>query len=178
MFRKIAGKEEEIMVVVYVDDILAHTKGLAAVERFAAELGRKFKLKGVGDAKYYMRCHITRDHEAHEFKLDQRLYVKSIVKKFGVKKASRAPVSSEVPTLSKEDEPQTPEGEKYTLKFPYREAVGAVMWVATMTRPNIASAVRAVARFCENPRLVNKKAVLKVMKYLLHTKEWGITYGG
>ena len=46
-----------------------------------------------------------------------------------------------------------------------------------MTRPGIASAVRAVARFCANPGLAHKKAVLNVMQYLLHTKEWGITYG-
>ena len=32
-------------------------------------------------------------------------------------------------------------------KFPYREALGALMWTATMTRPDIAYAVRAVARF-------------------------------
>ncbi|CAN0007191.1 unnamed protein product, partial [Ascophyllum nodosum] len=63
-------------------------------------------------------------------------------------------------------------------KFPYREAVGALMWTATMTRPDIACAVRAVARFCENPGPTHKKAVMKIFQYLLHTKEWGIRYGG
>ena len=33
------------------------------------------------------------------------------------------------------------------LNFPYREAVGALMWTATMTRPDIAGVVRAVDRF-------------------------------
>ena len=47
-----------------------------------------------------------------------------------------------------------------------------------MTRSDIASAVHAVTRFCENPGLVHKKAVLKVMQYLLRTKEWGFTYRG
>ena len=64
------------------------------------------------------------------------------------------------------------------LKFPCREAAGALMWVTTMIRPGIASAVCAVARFCENPGLAHKKAVLKVMQYVLYTKERGITYGG
>ena len=63
-------------------------------------------------------------------------------------------------------------------KFPYREAVGALMRTATMTRPDIACAVRAVARFCENPGPAHKKAVMKILQYLLHTKEWEITYGG
>ena len=63
-------------------------------------------------------------------------------------------------------------------KFPYREAVGALMWTATMTRPDIACTVRAVARFCENPGPAHKKAVMNILQYLLQTKEWGITYGG
>ena len=72
---------------------------------------------------------------------------------------------------------------QYTLRSlrssrSFREAVGALMWPATMTRPDIACAVRAVARFCENPGPAHKKAVMKILQYLLHTEEWGITYGG
>ena len=103
VFRKIADKKAEIVIVVHVDDILAHAKDQAMIERFTAELGRrKFKLKDMGDAKYYMGCHITKDRKAHELKLDQHLYVKSMVEKFGVQKASWVPMSSEVPTLSKQ----------------------------------------------------------------------------
>ena len=46
-----------MVVVVHVDDILARAKCQVPMERFAAELGRKFKLKDMGDAKYYIRCH-------------------------------------------------------------------------------------------------------------------------
>ena len=119
------------------------------MDRFATELGQKFKLKDMGDAGYYMSCHITRNRKARELKLDQRLYVESMVKRFHVKKATKIPAASGVLTLSKADEPRNPEEKKETKKFPYREAVGALMWTATMTRPDIACAVRAVARFCE-----------------------------
>ena len=47
------------------------------------------------------------------------------------------------------------------------------MWTVTMTVPNIMYAVSAVARFCENPGLAHKKAVLEVMQYVLYTKKWG-----
>ena len=45
------------------------------MNRFAAELGRKFKLKDMGDAEYYMGCPITRNRKARELKFDQHLYV-------------------------------------------------------------------------------------------------------
>ena len=95
-----------------------------------------------------------------ELKLDQRLYVKSMVEKFGIEKASRKPACSAVPTLSKADEPQTPQEKKYMLNFPYWEAVRARTWMSTMARPYFTSAVRDVASFCKTPGLAHKKAVL------------------
>ena len=171
MFRKVVDGEAEMVVVVHVDDILAHAKDQATMDRFAAELGQKFKLKDMGDAGYYMGCHTTRNRKARELKLDQHLYVESMVKRFDVKKATIIPATSGVPTLSKaDDEPWNPDEREEMRKFSHREAVGALMWTATMTRPDIACAVRAVVRFCEYPGPVHKKAVMKILQYLLHMK--------
>ena len=60
MFHKIAEKEAEMVVVVHVDDIHAHARDQTTMESYAAELGRKFKLKDISDAKYYMAYYITR----------------------------------------------------------------------------------------------------------------------
>ena len=71
-------------------------------------------------------------------KLGRNFKMKSMVEKFGVE-TSRTPGSSRVPTLSKPDRSQTPEEKDDLSKFPYREAVGALMWTTTMARPDIAS---------------------------------------
>ena len=170
VFRKVVDGEAEMVVVVHVDDIVAHAKDQATMDRFAAELEQKFKLKDIGDAGHYMGCHITRNRKARELKLDQHLYVESTVKRFDVKKATKMPTASGVPTLSKADKPRNPEEKEEMRKFPYREAVGALIWTATMRRPDIACAVRAVARFCKNPGPAHKKAVMKILQYLLHAK--------
>ncbi|CAM9723564.1 unnamed protein product [Ascophyllum nodosum] len=177
VFRKVVDGEAEMVVGVHVDDILAHAKDQATMDIFAAELGQKFKLKDMGDAGYYMGCHTTRNRKARELKLDQHLYVESMVKRFEVKKATKIPAASGVPTLSKADEPRNPEEKEEMRKFPYRDALGALMWTATMTRPDIACAVRAAARFCENPGPAHKKAGMKILQYPLHTNGWGITDG-
>ena len=141
------------------------------MDRFAAELEQRFKLKDMGNAGYYMGCHITRNRKARELKLDQHLYVESMVKRFDVKMATKIPAASGVPTLSKADEPRNSEEKEGMRKFSNWEAVGALMWTATMKRPGIVCAVRTVARFCENPASAHKKAVMKILQYLLHTKE-------
>ena len=127
MFRKVVDGEAEMVVFVHVDDILAHAKDQATMDRFTAELEQEFKLKDIGDAGYYMGCHITRNREARELKLDKHLYVESVVKMFGVKRATKIPAASGVPTLSKADEPRNPEEKEEMRKFPYREAVRALM---------------------------------------------------
>ena len=149
VFRKVVDGEADMVVVVHIDVILDHAKDQATIERFAAELGQKFKLKDMGDVGYYMGCRIPRNRKARKLKFDQHLYVESMIKRFDVKKATKIPAASGVPTLSTADEPRNPEKKEEMRKFPYREAVGALVWTATMTRPDIACAVRAVARFFE-----------------------------
>ena len=94
------------------------------MDGFAAELGHKFKSKDMDGAGYYMSCHITSNRKARELKLDQHLYVELMVKRFDVKKVTKIPATSGVPTLSKADEPRNPEEKEDMRKFPYREAVG------------------------------------------------------
>ena len=80
--------------------------------------------------------------------------MKSVVEKFGVEKAGRTPASlGGVNPFLQVNEPQTPEEEKSMLEFPYREALAALMWTTTITRPDIAWAVRALARFWNNSGL-------------------------
>ena len=101
VFRKVVDGEAEMAVVVHVDDILAHAKDQATMDRFAAELGQKFKLKDMGDAGYCMGCHTTGNRKARELKFDQHLYVESMVKRFDVKKVIKIPAASGVPKLSR-----------------------------------------------------------------------------
>ena len=78
VFRKVVGGEAEMAVAVHVEDILAHAKDQATMDRLATELEQKFKLKDMGDTGYYMGCHITRNRKARELKPDQHLYVESM----------------------------------------------------------------------------------------------------
>ena len=38
---------------------------------------------------------------------------------------------------------------------PFRELIGALLWIALLTRPDIVNAVRAVARYCRAPKMVH-----------------------
>ena len=47
-----------------------------------------------------------------------------------------------------------------------REAIGSLMWLSTMTRPDITNAVRAVARYAHEPTERLWQAIMKILSYL------------
>ena len=57
-----------------------------------------------------------------------------------------------------------------------RDAVGSLMWLSTMTRPDITHAVRAVARYAHEPSERLWQAIMEILSYLNGSKRLGITY--
>ena len=53
VFRKVDDGKVEMVVIVHVDDILAQVKDQAMMERFTAELEKKFKLKDMGGTSFF-----------------------------------------------------------------------------------------------------------------------------
>ena len=123
----VAGKMEAILVV-HVDDLLALTVTKEAMETFVRELRSMLKIKYLGEAPYYMGCHITRDWSKKKLKSNQYLYVRTITERFGIGKTAMVPATAGGKSLSKEHGSKTPEEKGKMTKIPYREAVvGALM---------------------------------------------------
>ena len=57
-----------------------------------------------------------------------------------------------------------------------REAVRSLMWLSTMTRPDINNAVRVVARYNYEHTERLWQAIMKILSNLNGTKSLGITY--
>ena len=60
---------------------------------------------------------------------------------------------------------------------PYREAIGSLMFLATVTRPDLAFAVSVVARSMEQPTENAWRKVKRIFRYIKGTISLGIKYG-
>ena len=61
----------------------------------------------------------------------------------------------------------------------YMQLVGSLLWIANMTRPDIAYHCSRLVMYCSCPTKRHEHFALCVMGYLLlKTKDLGITYGG
>jgi len=63
-----------------------------------------------------------------------------------------------------------------SIKFPYRSAVGGLMYLMTGTRPDIAYAVSIVSGSMENPTKSDVTQVKSIFRYLKGTTDIGIVY--
>ncbi|CAF4853880.1 unnamed protein product [Pieris macdunnoughi] len=60
----------------------------------------------------------------------------------------------------------------------YRFAIGSLLYLATITRPDISFAVNYLSRFCNKPMKSHQAMVKRVFQYLRGTATAGIYFGG
>ena len=121
---------------------------------------------------------IHHDRTGATVHLSQRTYINSILRRYGFEDAK--PVSTPFDTQVRLTlEQALADAAEFAVMrdVPYREAVGALNWVALATRPDIAFAVSTVARFSVNPSMAHWNAVKRVFRYLAGTCDLWLTYG-
>ena len=137
-----------------------------------------FKLRDLGETEYLLGIGVTGDRSKRTLALSQKQYVLDMLSRFGM--ADCSPVSTPMEpglSLSKEQSPKTPEERNRMSKVPYLSAVGALMYLATCTRPDIAYAVGVLARFNSDPGEAHWKAVKHLLRYLHKTLDCELVYG-
>ena len=157
-FGRVLRGKVVVMIVVYVDDLLVVRKTKRDEEQAMKGLRSVFPIKDLAKAGFYLECHIARDLDAGTLKLDQHHYVRTMASKFNVEKTSTTPAAAGAKTLSKDDAPQTKAETEEMRVTSYREAVGALIWAATMTRPDVAYIAHQLGNMNDNPGPVHWRA--------------------
>ena len=67
---------------------------------------------------------------------------------------------------------------EHKVRIRMYELIGSLQYLANTTRPDISQAVSLLARYRANPTTAHYKAGLRVVSYLLGTKEMGLVYEG
>ncbi|CAI7898279.1 unnamed protein product [Closterium sp. NIES-54] len=77
-------KEQFLMLLVYVDDILLFSKSSAIIERVEEMQEMQFKCSKMGNVKYYLGMHVERDLDKVVLRLHQRKYCEGLAEKYGL----------------------------------------------------------------------------------------------
>ena len=67
------------------------------------------------------------------------------------------------------------EGEPFQEEWDYATVVGMLLYLSNNTRPDITYAVNQCARFTHNPKDSHAKGIKRIIRYLKHTADKGMT---
>ncbi|GFW24360.1 retrovirus-related Pol polyprotein from transposon TNT 1-94 [Trichonephila clavipes] len=160
-------KGRKLLIVLYVDDGLIAATDQQDSEMFIKELKTKFKIS-VGKVSCFLGLEIEH-HKDNSITINQKGYARKILKCFGFEECK--PVAT--PMLK---DCRLQKSETKNSDFPYRQAVGALMYLMVGTRPDLAYSVGFLSRSVENPSAEDIVKVKRVFRYIAGTVGYGITY--
>ena len=159
-----------LIIALYVDDLLIACSCMEILTGVKQQLSAQFKMKDLGESRIILGMDISRDREAGTLSLSQTRYALKVIDRFGLESA-RGHSTPMDPALDL-TAPSEPTME------PYREAIGCLMYLMVGTRPDLAYSICTLAKYVQNPTKIHWDAVVRVIRYVIHTKDLGLLYGG
>ena len=163
-------------VAVYVDDLLVGGRSEEQIQWLKNAMHEKYKMKDMGILHWYLGMNVVQGKDT--VSINQRTYIETVLERFDMQDCSGCSTPMLLDPPTKDNCPKTEEEKQAMSKVPYRSAIGALMYLAVCTRPDIAPTVHKLAKHVVNPGPAHWKATKRVMRYLQHTINFGLTLSG
>lgn len=159
-------RKDGTICLLFVDDLLLFSADLNRLDKLKEQIKNRFRMKDLKNLTTYLGIDI--EYKENKLELSQEKYIKKIAKKFNAE-------ASNVKFTPME------EGLRVEKGLPndsteYRSLIGALLYVATATRPDISYAVGYLSRFQNYCTEELYKYAIRVLVYLYHSKEKKLIY--
>ena len=164
------------IITVYVDDfnLVGTPEELTKTTEF---LKKEFEMKDLGKTKFCIGLQI--EYFPNGVLVHQSTYIKKILKRFNMDKAHPLSSPMVVRSLDVKNDPFRPceKGEELLgPEVPYLSVIGALMYLANCTRPDIAFSVNLLVRYSSAPTRRHWKGIQHILRYLNGTIDIGLFY--
>jgi hypothetical protein len=153
---------------IYVDDIVFGSTNKSTCEEFSRIMVQKFEMSMMGELKYFLGFQVKQLQEGTF--ISQTKYIQYILTKFGMKDAK--PIKTPIGTNGHLD---LDTGGKTVDQKVYRSMIGSLLYLCA-SRLDIMLSVCMCARFQADPKEVHLRAVKRILRYLVHTPRFGLSY--
>jgi hypothetical protein len=155
-------------LLVYVDDIILAGTDLSEFARIKAILDSKFKIKDLGDLRYFLGLEVAQSREG--INVSQRKYCFDLLKDSGLLGAKPATTPLDPAVKLHHDD-----GKPYQNISQYRRLIGKLLYL-TNTRPDIAYATQQLSQFLHQPTTAHYNAACRVIRYLKYSPGKGLFF--
>ncbi|GJP47260.1 hypothetical protein CLOM_g6471 [Closterium sp. NIES-68] len=169
-------KDEILMLLVYVDDILLFSASTALLDSAEQMLEMQFKCSKMGEVKYYLGMHVERDVEKGVLRLHQRKYCEGLAEKYGLQDGGKpaTPLPSGFTVGPCADEEVVGKSDRKL----FHSMVGSLNYAANHTRLDIAFSTSRLASVVSRPSHEQLEAAKRLVRYVSDTASVGLEYSG
>ncbi|ANB11578.1 gag-pol fusion protein [Sugiyamaella lignohabitans] len=164
--------DDIILIVIYVDDILILSKDEGKLKETKDKILSKFEGRSQDGIDQFLGLVINQDLEKGTLSISTEKYIDNMLQNFDLQdiRTYKTPMLEQV-RLEDETSHLTEEEHQH-----YQQLVGTLRYLTTVSRPDIAFAVRKVSHFLSSPQEHHLKAVYRIIGYLKYTKNRMIMY--
>lgn len=169
LFYKMNDDTSKTIVALYVDDFFIFSNNSNETENLKVMLMSQFKIKDLGQIRQCLGMRVTYDKDVNVLTLDQEKYIDQLLCKFHMNDCKTADTPMESKLYLDRDE-------NCDKSLPYQQLIGSLMYLAILTRPDIAFSVGYLSQFnnCYNKEHWNYAK--HILRYLKKTKSYGLKY--
>ena len=160
-----------VYILLFVDDGLIFTKDCNVLNDIVKILENRFEIT-VCELNIFVGMRVVRERAKKVMILHQTDYAYKVLKRFYMldDKPVCTPIEKGIDiSLMKEHDPDCE-------KLPYRELIGSLMFLSTVSRPDIVYAVNFLSRFLDSFTRSHWDAAKQILKYIKGTVNRGIMY--
>ena len=171
-----------IKLINYVDDALYYCNDEKSRTTFEAKLSKRFDLKLMGQAKWYLGMQLTQEKD--HIIIDQSQYAKHVTTRLekafkNIIKPQDNPLPSKfIPTKADcpTNQAQALETKNRFKNLHFRSAIGSLLYMSCCTRPDICFAVNKLAKFSANPGVKHYRALLHLIGFVKNNTNKGLKF--
>ncbi|PFH56372.1 hypothetical protein XA68_16605 [Ophiocordyceps unilateralis] len=169
----------KILIFFYVDDLVALFRKAHSHlhEALRADLLRTFRIKELGQLRWFLGIEVIRDRASRRIWLSQQSYVLKVVTRFEGLLAARKRKAPKQPLGLEALDPRETTASKDEVKT-YQRLIGSILYAAIITRPDTAFAAAKLSQFLSNPAPQHQDRAVDLLAFLRETKELCLAYGG
>lgn len=168
LYVKKQGRDDVIIVCLYVDDIIYMSSSDSLVADFKSNMMKKFEMSDMGLLHYFLGLEVKQGIDG--IFISQRKYAIDLLKRFSLLNCKPA-----VTPMNMNEKLQLEDGTEEANAKNFRSLVGGLIYL-THTRPEIAFAVGVISRFMQNPTKHHLGAAKRILRYVAGTANYGIWY--
>ena len=163
--------DDQIIILFWVDDIIVGSNRQELITTTKQSLHDKFRMDDRGKLQWFLGIDFQRLASGN-YQMCQERYAEAILKRFNMTdcKPAKTPAENTL-TLRK-----ATDTDNIDTNFPYRQAIGSLIYLMTGTRPDISWIVSKLSQFLEKPTKSHVAAVKRVLRYIKATKSYSLTF--